>query len=99
MSVIHVDLEAPDRRAEAIRREADEPHSPLVRFGSDKPLRLDAGADLNPFQVAYMTYGELDARRANAILVCHALSGDQHVASDHPVTKRPGWWETMGGPG
>ncbi len=99
MSVIRVDLEAPERRAEAIRREADEPHSPLVRFGSDKPLRLDAGVDLNPFQVAYMTYGELDARRANAILVCHALSGDQHVASDHPVTKKPGWWETMVGPG
>ncbi len=99
MSVIRVDVEAPDRRAEAIRREADEPRSPLVRFGLDKPLRLDAGVDLAPFQVAYMTYGELDQRRANAILICHALSGDQHVASDHPVTKKPGWWETMVGPG
>jgi homoserine O-acetyltransferase len=99
MSVIRVDLETPERRAEAIRREADEPHSPLVRFGPDKPLRLDAGVELSPFQIAYMTYGELDARRANAILICHALSGDQYVFGTHPATGKPGWWETMVGPG
>src|SRR5262249_12434948 len=91
--------EATKSRNEEIRREADEPRSPVIRFGPDKPLRLDAGVDLSPFQVAYATYGELDSRRANAILVCHALSGDQHVANEHPVTKKPGWWETMVGPG
>jgi homoserine O-acetyltransferase len=99
MSVVRVDLEAPENRAKAIRREADEPRSQIVRFGADKPLKLDAGVDLSPFQIAYMTYGELNARKSNAILICHALSGDQYVASDHPVTQKPGWWETLVGPG
>ena len=65
-------------------READEPHSQVVRFGPDKPLRLDAGVDLAPFQIAYQTYGTLNAERTNAMLVCHALTGDQHVANVHP---------------
>ena len=80
-------------------REAENPQSPLVRFGPDKPLRLDAGIDLTPFQIAYQTYGELNAERSNAVLICHALTGDQHVANVHPVTGKPGWWETMVGPG
>jgi homoserine O-acetyltransferase len=81
-------------------READDPHnSLLVRFGPDKPLKLDAGVDLAPFQIAYQTYGTLNAARSNAVLACHALTGDQHVASEHPVTRKPGWWETMVGPG
>ena len=42
-------------------READNPHSLVVRFGADKPLRLDAGVDLSPFQIAYQTYGTLNA--------------------------------------
>ncbi|HEV3184128.1 MAG TPA: homoserine O-acetyltransferase [Xanthobacteraceae bacterium] len=79
--------------------EADSPHSPVVYFGPDKPLRLDAGVELTPFQIAYQTYGTLDAARANAVLICHALTGDQHVANVHPVTGKPGWWETMVGPG
>src|SRR6266851_9421457 len=99
MSVIRVEIEGAASRAEAIRREADEPHSDLVRFGPDKPLRLDAGVDLSPFQIAYKTYGTLNAERSNAILICHALTGDQHVANLHPVTQKPGWWETMVGPG
>ena len=78
-------------------READHPHSLVVRFGPDKPLRLDAGIDLTPFQIAYQTYGTLNAERTNAVLVCHALTGDQHVANVHPVTQKPGWWETMVG--
>ena len=65
----------------------------------DQPLKLDCGIDLAPFQIAYQTYGELNADRSNAILVCHALTGDQHVANVHPVTGKPGWWETMVGPG
>ena len=79
--------------------EAESPHSPVVRFGADKPLRLDAGVDLSPFQIAYQTYGALNAQRSNAVLVCHALTGDQHVANVHPVTGKPGWWEAMVGPG
>jgi homoserine O-acetyltransferase len=81
-------------------READQPHESLVaHFGSDKPLKLDAGVELTPFQIAYKTYGTLNAARSNAVLICHALTGDQHVASVHPVTKKGGWWETMVGPG
>jgi len=80
-------------------READAPHSPVVRFGLDKPLRLDAGVDLAPFQIAYQTYGTLNAARSNAVLICHALTGDQHAVNDHPVTGKPGWWHTMVGPG
>src|SRR6516162_6906095 len=80
-------------------READTPHSLVVRFGMDKPLPLDAGIDLAPFQIGYQTYGTLNAERSNAVLICHALTGDQHVANLHPVTQKPGWWETMVGPG
>src|ERR1700720_3845008 len=80
-------------------REAGNPPSPLVRFGMDKPLSLDAGVDLAPFQIGYQTYGTLNAERSNAVLICHALTGDQHVANAHPVTGKPGWWETMVGPG
>jgi homoserine O-acetyltransferase/O-succinyltransferase len=69
------------------------------RFGASEPLTLDCGRTLSPFTVAYMTYGELNAARSNTILVCHALSGDQFAAGAHPVTGRPGWWETMVGPG
>ena len=81
------------------RREADDPHSPVVRFGADKPLRLDAGVSLPHLQIAYQTYGEPNAARSNAILVCHALTGDQHAANLNPITGKPGWWETMVGPG
>jgi homoserine O-acetyltransferase len=80
-------------------REAENPRSLVVRFGLDQPLALDAGVDLAPFQIAYQTYGTLNAARSNAILICHALTGDQHVANLHPVTGKPGWWETMVGPG
>jgi homoserine O-acetyltransferase len=85
---------APDRV-----READHPQSLVVRFGPDQPLKLDAGVSLTPFQVAYQTYGTLNAARSNTVLVCHALTGDQHVFNRHPVTDKPGWWETMIGPG
>src|SRR6266702_5100236 len=81
-------------------READRPHESLIaHFGADKPLKLDAGVELAPFQIAYKTYGPLNSARSNTVLVCHALTGDQHVANVHPVTKKGGWWETMVGPG
>jgi homoserine O-acetyltransferase len=62
-------------------------------------LALDCGQMLEGFSLAYRTYGSLNAARGNAILVCHALTGDQYVAETHPVTGKPGWWESMVGPG
>ena len=70
-----------------------------VRLGEDVPLRLDCGVDLGPFTVAYQTYGTLNADKSNAVLVCHALTGDQFVAEPHPITGKPGWWHLMVGPG
>ena len=76
-----------------------------ARFGLDRsvalpgPLALDGGGALAPVAVAYETYGALNADRTNAVLVCHALTGDQHVASIHPRTGKPGWWARMVGPG
>jgi homoserine O-acetyltransferase len=86
-------------QSEERSHEVDHPSSLVARFGADQPLRLDCGVDLAPFQIAYQTYGELNSDRSNAILVCHALTGDQHVANRHPMTGKPGWWETLVGPG
>ncbi|GGO95157.1 homoserine O-acetyltransferase MetX [Stakelama pacifica] len=63
------------------------------------PLPLDSGATLTPVEFGYETYGTLNADASNAILICHALTGDQYVASEHPVTGKPGWWSRMVGPG
>jgi homoserine O-acetyltransferase len=70
-------------------------HSLVVR----EPLRLDCGIDFGPFTIAYQTYGKLNSERSNAILICHALSGDQYVAEPHPITGAAGWWTTLVGPG
>jgi homoserine O-acetyltransferase/O-succinyltransferase len=70
-----------------------------IIFSSDKPLRLDSGARIEGLEIAYQTYGVLNAERSNAILVCHALTLDQHVASHHPATGKPGWWRSLVGPG
>jgi homoserine O-acetyltransferase len=70
-----------------------------ITFGADRPLLLDAGRELSPVTIAYMTYGELDAHKSNAVLICHALTLDQFAASQHPVTGKPGWWDTLIGPG
>jgi homoserine O-acetyltransferase len=79
--------------------EAVDPSSEVLRFSEDQPLALDAGTTLGPFQIAYQTYGVLNADKSNAILICHALTGDQYCASTHPVTGKPGWWERLIGPG
>jgi homoserine O-acetyltransferase len=71
----------------------------VMRFGPDRPLRLESGGRLDHLEVAYRTYGALNADRSNAVLICHALTGDQHVASEHPVTGKPGWWTQVVGPG
>jgi homoserine O-acetyltransferase/O-succinyltransferase len=68
-------------------------------FGRETPLMLDCGVGLGPFTLAYQTYGELNADKSNAILVCHALTGDQFMAGVHPVTGKPGWWSEMVGAG
>lgn len=99
MSIVRIERGDKQSRADIIRREADEPRSKLVRFGKDKPLKLDAGVELSSYQIAYQTYGELNAERSNAILICHALTGDQHVHNVHPVTGKDGWWDSMVGPG
>ncbi|MEM8665078.1 MAG: homoserine O-acetyltransferase, partial [Pseudomonadota bacterium] len=78
--------------------EVDNPSSALARF-ADAPLPLDSGIELQDWQIAYQTYGTLNADRSNAILLCHALTADQHAANLHPVTDRPGWWEALVGPG
>ena len=69
------------------------------RVRLDAPLRLDSGGSLAGVDIAYETYGILDADASNAILICHALTGDQHVASHHPVTGKEGWWTRMVGAG
>lgn len=88
---------APRRQAEpgsvgVVRRQ-------YVHF--DTSLALRSGGTLERFTLAYETYGHLNADRSNAILICHALSGDSHVAgyyTDDPQEK-PGWWDEAVGPG
>ena len=79
--------------------EATTPSSDYFDIPESEPLLLDSNQLLGPVRVAYQTYGTLNAAKSNAILVCHALTGDQYVASQHPVTRKPGSWETMVGPG
>ncbi len=78
------------------------PKAPLgqaMTFGPNETLGLDSGRTLGPFTVAYASWGTLNAARDNAILICHALSGDQFLIGTNPMTGKPGWWETMVGPG
>ena len=70
----------------------------IARF--EEPLPLACGRDLPAYELIYETYGELNAQRSNAILVCHALSGHHHAAGYHSADdKRPGWWDECIGPG
>lgn len=62
-------------------------------------LLLDCGQKLGPVTLVYETYGKLDSKKANAVLICHALSGDAHAAGFHEGDKDPGWWDEMIGPG
>lgn len=64
-----------------------------------EPFTLDCGLKIQAFPIAFQTYGELNADKSNAILVCHGLTGDQYAANPHPVTGKPGWWQDMIGPG
>jgi homoserine O-acetyltransferase len=75
------------------------------RFGLDRramlpgPFALLSGQSLGVLEIGYETYGRLNADASNAILICHALTGDQHVASLNPRTGKPGWWPRLVGPG
>ncbi|MBN9290613.1 MAG: homoserine O-acetyltransferase, partial [Hyphomicrobium denitrificans] len=79
--------------------EIDAPSSQIAHFDVSAPLHLACQQDLAPFSVAYQTYGTLNAAKSNAILICHALTADQYVATQHPITGKPGWWDIMVGPG
>ncbi len=70
-----------------------------LRFPAHEPLPLTSGASLAPLTVALRTFGRLNTLRNNAVLICHALTGDQHATGTHPVTGRPGWWHRVVGPG
>lgn len=65
----------------------------------EEPLRLDCGVEVPSFPLGFQIYGELNAAKTNAILVCHGLTGDQYAASQHPITGKPGWWQEMIGSG
>ena len=91
-------MTAPDEHS-AAGFEAPEISHRSIQLGVDEPLRLDCGVEIRDFPMAFETYGTLNDSKSNAILVCHALSGDQYVAGDHPMTGRPGWWEVVVGPG
>ncbi len=69
--------------------------------GQEHVLHLQSGESLSPITVAYETYGKLSPSRDNAIMVCHALSGDAHAAGFHGTgpAEKPGWWDILIGPG
>lgn len=71
----------------------------IVILAKDKPLKLDCGKEISEFPLAYKTYGALNADKSNAILICHGLTGDQYLATTHPVTRKPGWWQKIVGSG
>ncbi len=95
----------PARLARLKRADLDPPMSaqPMIvhtdSLNLTNGIGLDSGARLDPVSIAYATYGILNADRSNAILVCHALTGDQFAASPHPITGKPGWWQRVVGPG
>lgn len=70
-----------------------------------EPLPLTSGSVLPAYELVFETYGQLNAERSNAVLVCHALNASHHVAGRHadaqgqPLPRSEGWWDNMIGPG
>ena len=77
----------------------DEKLKNIKKLNVSKPLLLDCKQTVKDFSLAYETYGKLNESKDNAILVFHALTGDQFVSGVNPITKREGWWVTAVGPG
>ena len=93
-----------ETQTSAIRSPIDAPDSVGIvtprSYHFDEPLQLRSGKTLSSYDLMVETYGELNARRSNAILICHALSGDHHAAGYHSVNdSKPGWWDSAIGPG
>ena len=69
----------------------------IVKF-TNASCKLDSNFELNEFKIAYKTFGKLNENKSNAVLICHALTGDQYVSGINPITKKDGWWSRMVGP-
>lgn len=77
-----------------------EVYTQMVRlFTAEAPLRMDNGEQLGPIDVAFETYGRLNADASNVVVICHALTGDAHAAGHHGDPRRNGWWDLLVGPG
>src|SRR3979409_781553 len=77
----------------------DPPMIVETQFARFPSIALDNGVTLTPVEVAYETYGALNAAKSNAILILHAFSGDAHAAGIGRDSGKPGWWDSMSGPG
>ncbi len=77
----------------------DDGFAEVVLLGKDDPLRLSSGEELSPFSVAYKCWGTLNDDKTNAIMICHALTGDQYARGENPITGKEGWWPKLIGPG
>jgi homoserine O-acetyltransferase len=98
-----VQLTVPAMAADSMTQSPTENSVGIVtpsRFTSSDSLALDCGRTLEGFELVYETYGELNDERTNAVLICHALSGDHHAAGFHSAEEtKPGWWDSCIGPG
>jgi homoserine O-acetyltransferase len=83
----------------SLAKNTEESGGGVMRFSPDTVLRLESGGQLGGLEIAYCTYGQLNSDASNAILICHALTGDQFAASPHPTTGKPGWWNQLIGAG
>jgi homoserine O-acetyltransferase len=78
---------------------AGEEAGEVFTFPESQVLTLDSGERISPLTIAWKSFGRLNAEKSNAVLLCHALTGDQYATGVHPVTGKSGWWSTMVGPG
>jgi homoserine O-acetyltransferase len=85
-------VESPDELGDVVTQSAE-------LFTPEHPLKLTGGARLDHVEVAYETYGQLNDARDNVVFICHALTGDAHAAGVRDGKAKPGWWDTMIGPG